>query len=130
MEIIYETIIPKKGAITINAIILRTPPITTDPKPAFAIAAPTSPPTSVCDELEGNPHHQVIKFHAIDATKAAAITDKLITSGFTTPLPMVVATFSGKITKAIKLKNAAIVTAETGDRTFVDTTVAIEFAES
>jgi hypothetical protein len=41
-----------------------------------------------------------------------------------------VATFRGKIRNATKLKNDAIATAATGDRTLVETTVAIEFAES
>jgi hypothetical protein len=36
----------------------------------------------------------------------------------------------GKKKKAIKLKNAARVTATTGERTFVETTIAIELAES
>jgi hypothetical protein len=36
----------------------------------------------------------------------------------------------GKIRKATKLKNAAMLTAATGERTFVETIVAIEFAES
>ena len=47
-----------------------------------------------------------------------------------TPFPMVVATFRGKIRNATKLKNAAIPTAAKGERTFVETTVAIELAES
>jgi hypothetical protein len=41
-----------------------------------------------------------------------------------------VATLSGKIRKATKLKVAARPTAAIGDKTFVETTVAIEFAES
>jgi hypothetical protein len=53
-----------------------------------------------------------------------------MTSGLMTPVPIVFATFRGKITKAIKLKNDAITTAASGERTFVETTVAIEFAES
>ena len=55
---------------------------------------------------------------------------KLITSGFTTPFPIVVATVSGKIKKAIKLKNAAHHTAANGDNTLVETIVAIELAQS
>jgi len=43
---------------------------------------------------------------------------------------MVVATLRGKIRNAIKLKKAAMTTAVNGDNTFVETTVAIEFAES
>ena len=113
-----------------NATILTTPPITIELIPELAVAAPTSPPTRVCDELDGNPHHQVIKFHPMAAISAAAITVRFITSVLTTPLPMVVATFKGKIRKATKLKVDANITAEKGDNTFVETTVAMELAES
>ena len=101
-----------------------------DPAPACTKAAPTRPPTRVWDELEGRPHHQVIRFQIIAATSAADITVKLRTSGFTTPLPIVCATLRGKTVNAMKLKKAAMITAATGESTFVDTTVAIEFAES
>jgi hypothetical protein len=43
---------------------------------------------------------------------------------------MVDATFRGNIRKATKLKKEAIPTAAKGESTFVETTVAIEFAES
>ena len=46
------------------------------------------------------------------------------------PLPIVCATCSGKTTNAMKLKNAAQITAHLGVSTRVDTTVAIEFAAS
>ncbi|MCK7531509.1 MAG: hypothetical protein MZV63_10975 [Marinilabiliales bacterium] len=97
-----------------NITILITPAMITELHPVPATAAPTSPPTRVCDELEGKPYHQVTRFHVIAATRAEAITVRFITSGFITPFPIVVATFSGKIRKAIKLKNAAIDTAATG----------------
>ena len=115
---------------TINNAIFNTPEMITDPNPLPAIVAPTRPPTSVCDELDGRPHHHVKIFQVIAATRAAAIIVRLITSASTTPLPIVVATLRGKIRKAKKLKVAARVTAAIGDITFVDTTVAIELAES
>ena len=129
-EIMNDISIPSTGATTMKMTILITPPITTELQPELATADPTSPPTSVCDELEGSPSHQVARFHAIAAISADAITVRLITSGSTTPFPIVVATFRGNIRKAIKLKNAAIPTAATGESTFVDTIVAIELAES
>jgi predicted secreted protein len=64
------------------------------------------------------------------AVTAAAIKFKVIISGLMTPLPIVVATLSGKIRKARKLNVAASPTAASGERTFVETTVAIELAES
>jgi hypothetical protein len=48
----------------------------------------------------------------------------------TIPLPIVLATFTPKKNAAAKLKNAAQRTAWKGDKTLVETTVAIEFAAS
>jgi hypothetical protein len=129
-DIRKDMIIPNIGAININITILITPAIITESKPELAIAAPTSPPTRVCEDLEGIPYHQVIRFHVIAARIAAAITVRFMTSGFITPLPIVAATLRGNIRNATKLKKAAIITAAKGERTFVDTTVAIELAES
>jgi hypothetical protein len=129
-EIIKDIIIPSKGAITIKTTILITQARITDPHPALATAAPTNPPTSVWDELDGRPYHHVRRFQDIAAKSAAAITVRLITSGLMTPFPIVAATLRGKIRNATKLKNAAIPTAAIGERTLVETTVAIEFAES
>ena len=129
-EMMKDITIPMRGAITMNAIILVMPLIMIELKPAFAHAAPARPPTRVWEELEGSPNRHVIRFHVIAAERAAAMTVRLMTSGLTTPLPMVVATFNGKITNATKLKKAAKATAVNGERTFVETTVAIEFAES
>jgi hypothetical protein len=72
----------------------------------------------------------VIRFQIIAATNAEAITVMFSTSWLTTPLPIVWATFIGKIVNAKKLKKAAIITATNGESTFVETTSAIEFAES
>jgi hypothetical protein len=129
-EMMNDITIPRRGAITINITILITPAKITELQPALATAAPTRPPTSVCEELEGKPYHHVRRFQVIAATNAAAITVRLITSGLITPFPIVAATFKGKIRNAMKLKKAAIPTAATGERTFVETTVAIELAES
>ena len=52
------------------------------------------------------------------------------TSGSTTPVAMVAATTVPNTRKATKLKNAAHSTAKRGDRTRVETTVAIELAAS
>jgi hypothetical protein len=130
VEIVNPNIIPSRGDITMNARILITPLVIIEPGPELTNAAPTNPPTRVCEELEGNPHHHVIRFHIIAATSAAPITVRFNTSGSTTPFPMVVATLRGKTVNAIKLKKAAIETAARGESTFVETTVAMEFAES
>ena len=39
-------------------------PLTPDP-PTAASIAPTTPPINACDELDGSPRPQVIRFHAI-----------------------------------------------------------------
>jgi hypothetical protein len=114
----------------IKATILIIPPAITAPQPELATAAPIKPPTSVCDELDGNPSHQVIRFHVNAAIRAAPITLRLIISGSTTFVPIVSATLVLNTRKAMKLKNAAITTAANGDNTFVETMQAMEFAES
>ena len=130
VEIINPISIPRSGEITMNATILITPLAITESGPELTIAAPTSPPTRVCDELEGNPNHQVIRFHIIAATSAAPITLRFINIRIYNTFSHCWATLCGKTVKAIKLKNDAIATAARGERTFVETTVAIELAES
>jgi hypothetical protein len=84
---------PRAGAIKINATIFITPAVIIDPNPELATAEPMSPPTRVCDELDGRPHHQVNKFQVMAAIRAAPMTLILIASVSTTPLPIVEATF-------------------------------------
>ena len=43
----------------------RCPLAISDPVPALATAAPTSPPISACDEDDGMPYYQVMRFQAI-----------------------------------------------------------------
>ncbi len=72
----------------------------------------------------------MIRFHTIAPISPAKITPIVNASGSTTPVAIVAATTVPKIRKAAKLKNAAHTTANRGDSTRVDTTVAIEFAAS
>src|SRR5690606_237847 len=103
-EMIKATTIPIKGARKMNAMILRmvgpsieerltAPPVDNN---ACAIAAPPKPPIRVCEELEGMPNHQVIRFQPIAATRPARITDKVIYSDLTV-LAIVLATPWSKI---------------------------------
>ena len=130
VERVYERTKPSNGAMNIKAIIFITPGAITELNPELVIAAPIRPPTRVWEELEGKPHHHVSKFQIIAATVAAAITLRLIASGLTTPKLIVEATLRWNIKNAMNLKNAAINTAAIGERTLVDTTQAMEFAES
>ena len=66
----------------------------------------------------------------IAPVKAAKITAGSTIFGSMMPEPTVLATLSPKKRKAMKLKNAAHITARRGDRTRVDTIVAIELAAS
>ncbi len=66
----------------------------------------------------------------IAATSPAKITEKVTMLMSIMPEPMVLATAVPNVKAATKLKNAAQMTALPGDRTRVETTVAIEFAAS
>src|SRR2546429_3964772 len=98
--------------------------------PAAATAAPALPPISACDDEVGRPRYHVIRSHAMAPIRPQNTTDRLSTSGFTTSLAIVAATFVPNTRNAMKLKKAAHSTARTGVRTRVATTVAIEFAAS
>ena len=100
------------------------------PKPTLAIAAPAKPPIRACEELVGRPKYQVMMSQAMAPIRPARITYSVAAAGTTRPLPIVVATLSGKTNAAMKLKNAAQTTARPGESTRVDTTVAIELAAS
>ena len=45
-----------------------------DDAPALAITAPTMPPISACDELDGMPYHQVTPFQTIAPISAPKTT--------------------------------------------------------
>ena len=88
------------------------------------------PPTRACETLIGSPtrvHSQVQLMAPIRVAKSIA---GEMTFGSTVPLPMVAATCTPKRKAAMKLKKAAHSTARRGDRTRVETTVAIELAAS
>ena len=83
-EIIYAVIIPIKGAIKINPMVLSTGSFQfTECMPACAIAAPANPPINVCEEDEGIPSHHVNRFHKIDAISPEQTTGSVINSCLT-----------------------------------------------
>src|SRR5882762_1298743 len=98
------------------------------------MAAPAYPPIKACDELVGSPKYQVMTSHMMAPIRPHISTESChfvsISLMLTRSPPMVFATRVPKIKKATKLKNAAQMTATPGDRTRVETTVAIEFAAS
>ncbi len=78
----------------------------------------------------GKPAYHVIKSQTMAPNSPAKMTPKVTVWMSTMPLPMVLATAVPNPNAATKLKNAAQSTAFPGERTRVDTTVAIEFAAS
>ncbi len=60
--------------------------------PIAAITAPTTPPTSACDELEGMPSTHVTRFHTMPPTSPARTTSSVTTPESTMPLAIVAAT--------------------------------------
>ena len=76
------------------------------------------------------PKYQVMRFQAIAPSSPPSTTSELTTVMSMRPEPIVFATAVPKRNAATKLKNAAQKTATSGESTRVDTTVAIEFAES
>src|SRR6185312_12840193 len=121
---------PTKGERKIAALVLMTPGQTIADNPAFAQPAPKSPPTSACEDEEGIPSPQVIKFHAMAPISAPKITCGSTMLVEMIPVPSVSATCSPKNKNAMKLKNAAHATAYCGFSTRVETMVAMEFAAS
>src|SRR5579872_395823 len=98
--------------------------------PERITAAPARPPIRACEEEVGNPHHQVSKSQTI-APKSPVITTYWVTVSMRIiPPPIVLATAVPRRNAATKLKNAAHTTASFGDRTRVDTTVAMLLAAS
>src|SRR4029079_6651018 len=97
--------------------------------PLATNAAPTTPPISACEELDGSPSHHVARFHAIAPMSPAKTTVVVIAAGSTMPLATVAATFS-EMNAPAKFRMADIATAVRGDIARVDTDVAIAFAVS
>ena len=62
--------------------------------PAAANAAPTTPPMSACEELDGSPKYQVMRFHEIAPIRPANTTVGVIAPAFTTSCATVAATAS------------------------------------
>src|ERR1700730_18310963 len=121
---------PSKGEKTMAAVVMPSPLPTLEPSHALVTAAHASPPINAWELLEGMPSHQVIKFQQMAPMSAPKMTAASTTSAATIPVPTVWATWRPKNKNAMKLKNAAQITAYCGRNTRVETTVAIELAAS
>src|SRR5690606_6185648 len=96
-----------------------------------ASAAPISPPISACEDDDGSPNHQVIRFQVMPPSSAHRISCEptSTTPASIRPDAMVLAT-AVPASAPIRFMPAARPTACIGDSTLVATTVAIEFAVS
>ena len=121
---------PVNGEATMAAVVGTRPFQTMTPSPALATPAPTRPPISACELLEGIPRFQVIRFHRIAPISAPNTTRASMAPASIMPVPSVLATCRPKNRKAMKLKNAAQATAYCGRSTRVETMVAMELAAS
>ena len=101
----------------------------TAPAPAAASVAPTTPPISACDELDGSPMSHVITFQAIAPSRPAKTTVSVIAPESTMPLAMVFAT-SRERKAPTTLRRAARPTATRGRRAPVAMDEAVAFPVS
>src|ERR1035438_6707392 len=121
---------PMIGATTMKISVLYQPSAIITCHPERITAAPARPPIKACDEEVGSPHHHVKTSHTI-APISPVITTYWVTSSIRIiPTPMVLATAVPRRNAATKLKKAAHATASFGDKTRVDTTVAMLLAAS
>src|SRR5690625_4297312 len=99
--------------------------------PAAASAAPIRPPISACEEEDGSPNHQVIRFQMIPPSSAHRISCEPTSTTPASMMPeaMVWAT-AVPASAPSRFMTAAMPTACIGESTLVATTVAMEFAVS
>src|SRR5688572_19748083 len=92
--------------------------------------APTSPPLRACEDDEGSPKYQVVRFQVIAPTSAASTTTSACSpDGGSSTLNTVFATLVPR-NAPTKFMTAAISRATRGVRARVETDVAIAFAAS
>src|SRR4051812_13739639 len=116
---------PTRGDSTIGTMTFFTMPAHLT-LPLDARAAPTRPPIKACDDDEGKPKYQVMRFHAIAPTTAAKTTVRpsCVFGTSMMPFPTVPAILVDT-SEPKRLKTAASRRAARGVRARVDTEVAI-----
>src|ERR687887_382483 len=113
------------GMTTLCAIPCQSTPF----EPDCTSAAPTRPPISACEELDGRPNHHVSRFQAIAPARAASSVCCVARFASMSPLATFFAT--AVVTNApARLATAAMSTATRGVTARVPTEVAIAFAVS
>jgi hypothetical protein len=106
------------------------PPQLTAWAPPSTTAAPTSPPTSACPELDGKPSRHVARFQVTAAARPAPITSIVTSGGTVTMPPIVSATAAPRNSGPSRLKTDASRIACRGVAARVATSVAIAFDAS
>ena len=97
---------------------------------AAARAAPTRPPMSACDDDEGSPNHQVIRFQVMAPISAAKTIETVAALGVSMiPAPTVLATLV-EISAPTRFITAARASATRGVSALVETATAMELAAS
>src|SRR3954447_25140748 len=118
------------GEIRAGTITLPTSPLKiTSWAPSPTMTAPTRPPIKACEELDGRPKYQVIRFQKIAPIKPAKTTVGVIAEADTMPWATVAATFS-ETNAPTKLRTDAKPTASFGDIARVEIDVATTLAVS
>ena len=126
---------PTSGEATIGMTTFSTMPAhSTSPSTSKSIApreAPTRPPTRACDDDDGMPKYQVMRFHAMAPTTPANTMPRPLmpAGGWMMPLPTVLATAPPRCAPA-KLPSAAMIRPVRGLSARVETEVAIALAAS
>src|SRR3954468_20881737 len=107
------------------------PPGTRASVPWAATAAPTTPPISACDELDGRPKYQVTTFHVIaPISPLKMIAGSLVTAAGSTIPPGIVAATASEMNAPAKLSSDARPIAMRGGSARVEIEVATTLAVS
>src|ERR671934_610635 len=115
----------RAGITTLCAIPCQSTPF----DPDCTSAAPTRPPISACEELDGRPNHHVSRFQAIAPSSAAR--SVCCVARFPSMIPLATLFATAVVTKApARFATAAISTAIRGVTARVPTDVAMAFAVS
>jgi hypothetical protein len=127
----YPSRKPTSGDSTIGIAILSMIPFQYTTPPGTSNVAPTSPPNRACEDDDGIPKYQVIRFHAIAPSRPANTSPSPLMplGGLITSLPTVAATCPPR-NDPIRLPMAAMTSATRGVSARVETEVAIAFAAS
>jgi len=127
----YPSTKPTSGDSTIGIKILLTMPDQKMTPSGTSNVAPTSPPNRACEDDDGIPKYQVIRFQMVAPTRPANTRPSPATplAGLMTSLPTVAATWPPR-NDPIRLPTAAMASAIRGVSARVETEVAIALAAS